>query len=136
MRRSATREEAPSDPPTGATSRGLTLPARCTRLWVTFIAGTRHSLPRPIAGVELSAQLTRNAASTGAVGEQYANGSVLDSIRGHTHMWHGGAIPGFISEIDRFPDDHAVVIVLTNLDGQSEIQGVASRLDDGALGAG
>jgi len=88
-----------------------------------------------LLGVRPSGQLTRNAAST-AAGEQYANGWFIDSVRGHTRMWHGGGIPGFISEIDRFPDDHAVVIVLTNLDGQSEIQGVASRLDDGVLGTG
>jgi CubicO group peptidase (beta-lactamase class C family) len=89
-----------------------------------------------LLGVGPLAQLMRNAASTGAVGQQYANGWFMDSIRGHTRMWHGGAIPGFIGQIERFPDDHAAVIVLTNLDGRSEIQGVASRLDDWALSSG
>ena len=86
-----------------------------------------------LLGVAPLAQLTRNAASTAAIGEQYANGWFMDSIRGHTRMWHVGAIPGFISQIDRFPEDHAVVIVLTNLDGHNEVQEVASRLDDAAL---
>ncbi|HKA10087.1 MAG TPA: serine hydrolase domain-containing protein [Candidatus Dormibacteraeota bacterium] len=86
-----------------------------------------------LLGGGTSAQLMRNAASTGAVGQQYANGWFIDSIRGHSRVRHGGSIPGFISDIDRFPDDRAVVIVLTNLDGFNELEQVTSRLDDWAL---
>lgn len=74
-----------------------------------------------------------NAASTGQIGEQYANGWFMDSVRGHARMWHSGGIAGFSSQIDRFPDDHALVIVLTNLDRLHEIPGVALRLDNEAL---
>ena len=86
-----------------------------------------------LLGASPLAQLTRNAASTAAPGEQYANGWFMDSVRGHTRIWHSGGRPGFISQIDRFPGDHAVVIVLTNLDGFNELEQVASRLDDWAL---
>jgi len=60
----------------------------------------------------------------------------LRQYSGPCAHWHNGAIPGFISQIHRFPDDHAVVIVLTNLDGLHEIPAVTSRLDDGVLSSG
>jgi CubicO group peptidase (beta-lactamase class C family) len=89
-----------------------------------------------LLGTKALPRLMSNAASTGNPGYEYANGWGFDSINGHRRMWHGGSVSGFKSEIDRFPDDHAVVIVLTNLDGFNELEQVVPRLYDGALSVG
>ena len=86
-----------------------------------------------LLGANVLSRLMAGAAPIGHGAARYANGWGFDSSRGHRRMWHGGAIPGFMSTIARFPDDHAVVIVLTNLDGR--IQEVGPQLEDLALPA-
>jgi D-alanyl-D-alanine carboxypeptidase len=44
----------------------------------------------------------------------YGFGWVVDSLDGHWRVHHGGSMPGFRSELARFPDDSLTVIVLTN----------------------
>jgi len=54
---------------------------------------------------------------TGGQPSNYGFGWQLDTLDGHWNVHHGGALPGFRSEISRFPDDSLTVIVLTNADG-------------------
>jgi CubicO group peptidase (beta-lactamase class C family) len=45
----------------------------------------------------------------------YGFGWVVDSVNGHTLIWHNGAIPGATCWMGRFKDDGITVIVLTNV---------------------
>ncbi|HKP15970.1 MAG TPA: serine hydrolase domain-containing protein, partial [Gemmatimonadaceae bacterium] len=47
----------------------------------------------------------------------YGFGWFIDSLDGHWRVHHGGSMPGFRSELARFPDDSLTVIVLTNAEG-------------------
>ena len=42
----------------------------------------------------------------------------LDSVEGHRNIGHGGSTSGFSASLQRFPDDHLAVIILTNTDEQ------------------
>jgi CubicO group peptidase (beta-lactamase class C family) len=44
----------------------------------------------------------------------YGFGWYLDPYRGHPRMWHYGETMGFRNNIQRFPDNHLTVIVLSN----------------------
>jgi D-alanyl-D-alanine carboxypeptidase len=52
----------------------------------------------------------------------YGFGWVLDSLDGHRRVQHGGSLPGFRAQMDRFPADSLTVIVLTNADGAQPAQ--------------
>ena len=54
---------------------------------------------------------------TGGGTSGYGFGWSLDSLDGRWRVHHGGALPGFRSELMRFPNDSLTVIVLTNADG-------------------
>ena len=47
----------------------------------------------------------------------YGFGWQTTKVNGHRLVSHGGGIPGFSTELSRFPDDKLTVIVLTNSDG-------------------
>jgi CubicO group peptidase (beta-lactamase class C family) len=42
----------------------------------------------------------------------------LDTVEGHRNIGHGGSTSGFSASLQRFPDDHLAVILLTNTDEQ------------------
>jgi CubicO group peptidase (beta-lactamase class C family) len=44
----------------------------------------------------------------------YAYGWMIGELYGHKNIRHGGGINGFVTDISRFPDDDACVIVLCN----------------------
>lgn len=44
----------------------------------------------------------------------YGYGVIIDSLENHYRIWHNGGIPGFVSNISRFPDDDVCIIVLSN----------------------
>jgi len=46
----------------------------------------------------------------------YGFGWFVAQIQGHKDAYHGGSLPGFRAEIDRFLDDRLTIIVLTNGD--------------------
>jgi hypothetical protein len=46
----------------------------------------------------------------------YGFGWQVDRVNGHARVSHGGGIPGFSTQIMRFPDDRLTVIVLSNSD--------------------
>jgi hypothetical protein len=45
-------------------------------------------------------------------------GWFIDSIEGHKNIGHGGSTSGFSATVQRFPDDHLIVVLLTNTDEQ------------------
>jgi D-alanyl-D-alanine carboxypeptidase len=48
----------------------------------------------------------------------YGFGWFLDSIQGHQRIHHGGGVPGFACEFDRFVDDKLTVILMANIGGR------------------
>jgi CubicO group peptidase (beta-lactamase class C family) len=49
---------------------------------------------------------------------KYGFGWFIDAVDGHKNIGHSGSTSGFSASIQRFPDDHLAVIVLTNTDEQ------------------
>ena len=78
-------------------------------------------------------QKSREAAWT-PVKNNYGYGWMLSPVHGHKQMGHGGGINGFSTYISRFPDDDAVVIVLSNND-RANTGGVSSALAGTLFGA-
>jgi D-alanyl-D-alanine carboxypeptidase len=60
------------------------------------------------------------------VKNNYGYGLMVAPVAGRKHVGHGGGINGFSTCIDRFPDDDAVVIVLSNV-----LQANACRIGGG-----
>lgn len=48
----------------------------------------------------------------------YGFGWYISTVDGHKNIGHGGSTSGFSATIQRFPDDHLVVIILSNTDEQ------------------
>ena len=48
----------------------------------------------------------------------YGFGWYVSTVDGHKNLGHGGSTSGFSATIQRFPNDHLVVIILTNTDEQ------------------
>jgi CubicO group peptidase (beta-lactamase class C family) len=44
----------------------------------------------------------------------YGYGFFIDSLEKHLHIWHTGSIPGFHSNLARFPQDDVFIVVLGN----------------------
>ena len=68
---------------------------------------------------EFQPAITPAAVSEGAVDphnpqEGYGFGWFLDSYRGHRRMWHTGETIGFLTVIERFPEDNLTIVVLAN----------------------
>jgi D-alanyl-D-alanine carboxypeptidase len=60
----------------------------------------------------------------------YGLGWEIGVVNGHRMVSHGGGIPGFSTQLSRFPDDKLTVIVLTNSDGGQSTalaRGIAAR---------
>lgn len=57
----------------------------------------------------------------------YGYGWTIAPVHGHKHVGHGGGINGFSTYIGRFPDDDAVVVVLSNNEAAGA-QAVATAL--------
>ncbi len=69
----------------------------------------------------------------GTVAPLYGFGWFLDPYRGHRRYWHYGETVAFRNAIDRFPDQHLTVIVLSNrLD--TDAPALASQVADLFLG--
>ena len=51
----------------------------------------------------------------------YGYGWLLGQELGHRYIGHGGWVNGFVSDFKRFPDDDAVLIVLSNFETSSYI---------------
>ncbi len=53
---------------------------------------------------------------------EYGYGWMLGQDLGHRYIGHGGWVSGFVSDFKRFPDDDAVLILLSNVESASYIQ--------------
>jgi CubicO group peptidase (beta-lactamase class C family) len=49
---------------------------------------------------------------------RYGFGWFIDTLEGHRDIGHSGSTSGFSASLQRFPDDHLAVILLTNTDEQ------------------
>ena len=58
----------------------------------------------------------------------YGYGIIIDSLENHFRIWHNGGIPGFSSNISRFPNDDLCIIVLSN--NQSNVDFISIALAD------
>jgi len=56
-------------------------------------------------------------APSGAPGQAYGMGWVVDQRGGKRYLWHNGELGGFHSMNAILPDDHIAVVVLANADG-------------------
>lgn len=68
--------------------------------------------------------LLRNGLGTG-----YGLGVFVGSFDGHRMISHSGEVSGFTAQNRIFPDDHAAIVVLTNLDATSTSGQIADGLE-------
>jgi CubicO group peptidase (beta-lactamase class C family) len=59
---------------------------------------------------------------------RYAKGLAVDSVVGHRAMYHGGGIPGFLTQLAYFPDDSLTVAVLVNSAGPVDPEAIARSI--------
>ena len=89
-------------------------------------------------GAILGAAAYRELISPGSLNDgtrlRYAKGLALSPIAGHRAIHHGGGINGFLSELDYFPDDSAIVVVLINTAGPVSPGDIATALATRLLG--
>jgi CubicO group peptidase (beta-lactamase class C family) len=65
----------------------------------------------------------------------YGYGMITDSLENHYRNWHNGGIPGFLSNISRYPNDDVCVIVLGNTDiSLSNTLSISDVVADGLAG--
>jgi CubicO group peptidase (beta-lactamase class C family) len=64
----------------------------------------------------------------------YGMGFFISTYRGHTMVYHGGAIDGFTANFSFLPQDNVGVVVLTDLDGNPLPTIVANNVFDRLLG--
>ena len=58
--------------------------------------------------------VSEGAADPGNQDEGYGFGWFLDEYRGHSRMWHTGETIGFLTVIERFPNENLTIVVLAN----------------------
>jgi CubicO group peptidase (beta-lactamase class C family) len=68
---------------------------------------------RPVSAASYAAMTTPatlpNGTRTG-----YGFGLAIGELGGHPRIWHGGGINGFLSQLDEYPADTLIVVVLAN----------------------
>lgn len=64
----------------------------------------------------------------------YAMGWGVESYRGHRHVEHGGAIDGFVAQVELFPDDNLGIVALVNQSGNGLPGVICPMVADLALG--
>lgn len=74
--------------------------------------------------------LLSNRTSTG-----YGLGVDVSSPGGHRLIAHGGEVSGFTTQNSIYPDDHAAVVVVTNLDATGASGQIAGRIADALFAA-
>jgi CubicO group peptidase (beta-lactamase class C family) len=71
---------------------------------------TEKLLPKPL----LDTMFTAHAAIPNSDGASYGYGWVIGQQLGHSAIGHNGGIEGFVSSLNRFPDDKVTIIMLSN----------------------
>lgn len=77
--------------------------------WDTALAGGKV-LPLPVM-----AQMWTPPTLPGGTPTAYGMGWERDTINGHSLIWHNGAIFGCMGFAGRFPQDHLMVVILSNM---------------------
>ncbi|HUK87488.1 MAG TPA: serine hydrolase domain-containing protein [Terriglobales bacterium] len=62
------------------------------------------------------------------VGTRYGLGIAVNFDNGQRVLSHGGEVSGFVAQNVVFPDDHAAIVVLTNLDASAAAGQIARRI--------
>jgi D-alanyl-D-alanine carboxypeptidase len=99
-----------------------------------LIAWTRALHSGRILGPAGYAELTTPGTLNDGTRLRYAKGLAVSPIAGHRSVHHSGGINGFLSELDWFPDDSAIVVVLVNTAGPLSPGELASALAERLLG--
>jgi CubicO group peptidase (beta-lactamase class C family)/pimeloyl-ACP methyl ester carboxylesterase/quercetin dioxygenase-like cupin family protein len=79
-----------------------------------LVAWTRALHGGGLLGPDAYRALTTPGTLTDGTRLRYAKGLAIDSILGWRAIGHSGAIPGFRTELDYYPDDTLTVVVLVN----------------------
>lgn len=61
---------------------------------------------------------------------KYGFGWQIDEYKGHKRYYHTGSTCGFLTVIERYPDDKFTVIILTNRAGEDSVMWIADKLTD------
>jgi CubicO group peptidase (beta-lactamase class C family) len=59
----------------------------------------------------------------------YGYGWLISQQSGHLVIWHDGLVSGFVSQINRYPDDQLTIIVLTNVDTENTYEIINTLAD-------
>src|SRR4029453_17269774 len=70
-------------------------------------------------------ELLKNCVST-----QYALGIGVSLVNGRRVLAHGGEVSGFTAQNAVYPDDHAAVVVLTNMDANRAAVNLANKIGE------
>jgi len=65
---------------------------------------------------------------------RYAKGLAISDVAGHRAIHHGGAINGFLAQLDWFPADSAIIVVLINTAGPVNPGEIATALAERLFG--
>jgi D-alanyl-D-alanine carboxypeptidase len=60
--------------------------------------------------------------------KDYGFGWFLNTFEGHKNIGHGGSTSGFSATIQKFPDDHLAIIILTNANELDVSSGIAKEI--------
>lgn len=77
--------------------------------------------------IPLSADSRKAMETPAPAAKRYGLGWFVDTIDGHRHVHHDGAVPGFVAELHRFPDDGLAVAVLANI-GNRDLSDLALQI--------
>lgn len=64
----------------------------------------------------------------GGKNKDYGFAWEVDALDGHKRTGHGGATSGFSATIQRFPDDHLAILILSNVDETGTATGLAKKI--------
>lgn len=99
-----------------------------------LVAWTRALHGGRILGPDAYHQLVTPGTLNDGTPLRYAKGLAVTPVAGHPSIHHSGGINGFLSELDWFPADSAIIVVLVNTAGPVNPGGVAAALAERLLG--
>ena len=100
----------------------LAMTAHDLALWDISVIDQTLLKPASYRGMETEVQLNNGT------GTRYALGLGVGAGDGRRYLSHGGEVSGFTATNNVYPDDHAAVVVLTNLDATPASSQIASRI--------
>jgi CubicO group peptidase (beta-lactamase class C family) len=101
----------------------LAMTASDLALWDISIID--QTLLKPASYLQLeTVVLLKNGTAT-----RYGLGVDIEMEQDRRALSHGGEVSGFVSQNVVYPDDHAAIVVLTNLDASSAARGIAEKLE-------